>query len=169
LVLNETPTFKIAVLPYLAFLNAIPRIALAPILILWFGIGQSSKIALAVSVVVFVLILTVSAGVEGVQPEHLQLARVLRMKRIQRFRLILVPTSIPAIVAGLRLGAVYSVLAVVVSEMIASQSGMGNLLVQESNRFNIAGSFAILIMLGVMATLLDRIGLLFQRGDRRGR
>jgi len=155
LLLGELPRFRRAVQPVVTLANSLPRPALAPIFLVWFGLGSGAKIAVAVSVVYFLLLITTLAGVDGVDADRATLARTLGMTRLQRFRLLQLPTAGPAIVAGLRLGSVYAVLGVVVAEMVASTEGLGLRLVEATNEFDIAGSFAILFLLALLAFALD--------------
>lgn len=157
LFLAEFPLFREAVRPIITLANALPRPALAPIFLVWFGLGIGSKVAVAVSIVYFLLLINTLAGVDGVDNDRMMLARTLRMSRLQRFRLLQLPTAGPSIIAGLRLGAVYSVLGAVVAEMVASTDGLGLRLVRAANQFDIAGSFAILFILAVLAFALDWI------------
>ena len=109
LFLAEFPLFREVVRPIITLANALPRPALAPIFLVWFGLGVGSKVAVAVSIVYFLLLINTLAGVDGVDSDRMMLARTLRMSRLQRFRLLQLPTAGPSIIAGLRLGAVYGV------------------------------------------------------------
>lgn len=155
LLLGVLPTVQAAVDPYISALNAMPRIALGPLFLLYFGIGIAAKVALAVSIVVFILLLNTRAGILSADPDILRLASVMGMTRFQRFRWILLPVAVPSIFAGLRLGLVYSLLGVVTGELIASQHGLGALVVYYSAVFNITGIYAILLVLAVIASLLN--------------
>ena len=157
------PVLRRAMNPYLTIFNALPRPALAPIFILWFGLGSLPKIAVAGSIVFFVLLINTMAGMRSINPDIDFLGRSLAMTSWQRFRMVELPTAMPAIVAGLRLGAVYSVLGVVVSEIVAANHGLGQLLVKDTNEFAIADSFAVLGLMALLATVLDVGVWLIQR------
>jgi len=157
MLLGVLPTIQAALDPYISALNAMPRIALGPLFLLYFGIGLAAKVALAVSIVIFILMLNTRAGIMSADPDHLRLASVMGMSRFQRFRMILLPVAVPSIFAGLRLGLVYSLLGVVTAELIASQHGLGALVVYYSAVFNITGIYAILIVLAVIAGLLNMV------------
>jgi NitT/TauT family transport system permease protein len=163
LVLAEIPVFREAVRPIITLANALPRPALAPIFLVWFGLGIGSKVAVSVSIVYFLLLINTLAGVDGVDSDRMMLARTLRMSRLQRFRYLQLPTASPSIIAGLRLGAVYAVLGAVVAEMVASTDGLGLRLVMAANQFDIAGSFAILFILALLAFALDWIVGIIER------
>lgn len=155
IIFGRVPVLRRAMSPYLTLFNALPRPALAPIFILWFGLGELPKIAVAVSIVFFVLLINTMAGLSSIDADIAFLGRSLGMTRGQRFFMVELPHATPAIVAGLRLGAVYSVLGVVVSEIVAANHGLGQLLVKYTNEFDIASSFAVLAMMALLATLLD--------------
>lgn len=163
LVLGMLPMLQSALDPYISALNAMPRIALGPLFLLYFGIGIAAKVALAVSIVVFILLLNTRAGIMSADPDILQLASVMGMTRFQRFRKILLPVAVPSIFAGLRLGLVYSLLGVVTAELIASQHGLGALVVYYSAVFNITGIYAILIVLAVIASILNTAMVIGER------
>lgn len=159
----RVPVVYRAMRPYLTIFNAFPRPAFAPIFILWFGLGATPKVAVAVTIVYFVLVLNTMAGIRSVNADIRFLSRSLNMSRLQLFFMIDLPHAAPTIVAGLRLGAVYSVLGVVVSEIVAANEGLGQLLVQYTNQFAIAESFATLILMAALAIVLDSAVSIVQR------
>ena len=163
IVLFESDTLRRGLSPFITFLNSLPRPALAPIFILWFGLGIGAKVAVSISIVVFVLLLNTMAGLQGANADHLFLSRSLGMSRLQRLRLIQLPAAVPMVVAGLRLATVYSMLGVVVAELVASEQGLGQLLIIATNSYNIAGAFAILVILGFLAMALNSIVSLIER------
>lgn len=140
--------------PIIIALNSIPRIALAPLFILWFGIGIESKAFAAFTLVFFILLITTRAGLKNADPDLLLMARTHCASKVQTFTTIVIPVSVPSIFAGLRLAAIYSLLGVVVTEMIASQAGLGVILSRYAQTFAINETFAVLIILGVLSSLL---------------
>jgi NitT/TauT family transport system permease protein len=141
--------------PFFDAANAMPRIALAPVFIVWLGIGVEAKVALAFSIVVFIVIGAAQGGVRSADPEILRLSAVYGITKVQLFYKVLLPTSVPAIFAGLRLGLVYALLGVVGSEIIASQSGLGQLITLYSNNYRLDAVYGILIVLAVIASILN--------------
>lgn len=154
-VFTAFPTLARALNPYVSMFNALPRPALAPLFILWFGLGVTAKVFVGVSIVFFILLLNTMAGLRNVDPDISVLTASLGATRLQKFVYIELPTALPSIVAGLRLGAVYSVLGVVVSEIVAAYHGLGTMLVQSTNGFDVTGTFAILILITAVAFVLD--------------
>ncbi|WAH97359.1 ABC transporter permease [Arthrobacter sp. MMS18-M83] len=145
----------IAARPFLTLMNSLPRPALAPIFILWFGLGFGPKALVAFSVVFFVLMTSTMGALEGIDHDIKQLTKSLGMTRKQRFFKIELPSALPSIVGGLRLGAVYSVLGAVVSEMVGAYTGLGQRLVVVTNNFQVSETFAILLAMGLLSMVLD--------------
>jgi NitT/TauT family transport system permease protein len=155
LVLHAWPLLKAVVDPYLNAMNALPRVALVPLFIIWFGLGALSKIVSGISLMYFILLYNTIAGAQSVDPDHVLLARSLGLTQRHIFLHIVVPTAAPAIFAGLRLGLVYTLLGVVTAELIAGGKGLGSLISYYSNTFNANGVFAVLLVLVILADLLS--------------
>jgi NitT/TauT family transport system permease protein len=149
------PRFEKVVDPYLSALNAMPRIALAPIFIVAFGLTINAKIALAFTIVIFILITSARAGVRSVDMEHLRLATVLGAKKRQFFTKILFPVAVPSIFGGLRLGVIYALLGTLTAELIGSNNGMGQLIQQSAGLFRTDQIYAYIIVLALTATFLN--------------
>lgn len=154
-VFARVPILHTAASPLLTLLNSLPRPALAPIFILWFGLGFAPKALVALSVVFFVLMTNTMGAMQSIDHDISQLTKSLGMTRKQRFFKIEIPSALPAIVGGLRLGAVYAVLGAVVSEMVGAYSGLGQRLVIVTNNFQVAETFAILLAMGFLSMFLD--------------
>jgi NitT/TauT family transport system permease protein len=138
-------------------LNSMPRIALAPLFVIWFGITTTAKVALAVTIVFFVLLINAKAAVKSLDRDIVLMARVTGYRGWPMILKVVLPASVPAVFAGLRLCITYALLGVVASEMIAARSGIGLDVVQFTNTFNVAGLFAVLIELALLATLVDTL------------
>jgi NitT/TauT family transport system permease protein len=143
--------------PYVTALNSLPRVALAPLFILWFGIGTTSKVVLAFSLVVFVLLINTYAGAKNVDQDLVIIARLMGASRRQLTVKVILPSSVPWIFAGLRLGLAYALIGAVVGEVIVSQAGLGFLISHYAGVFNTTGVFSALIILMVVAMLLNEV------------
>jgi NitT/TauT family transport system permease protein len=143
--------------PYLDAANAMPRIALAPLFIVALGIDAPAKVALASTLVFFVVLSGARAGVQSADAEWLRLSTVLGAKKRQTFWKVLVPVATPAIFAALRLGLIYSLLGVVGSELISARVGLGQLIAYDSSVFEMQGVYAILVLLAVIAVVLNQL------------
>ncbi|WP_285705809.1 ABC transporter permease [Microtetraspora sp. NBRC 16547] len=151
LVLSVSPRLNAVLDPYLTIANAMPRVALAPLFLLWFGLGQTSKVMMGISTGYFILVLNTHAGVKAIDPDLKTICHVMGANRLQMFTKLILPAAVPAIFAGLRLSVVYSLLGVVLAEMLASQAGMGQLLQYYAGLFQVQGVFGVLICLSLLA------------------
>lgn len=151
------PRFEKVVEPYLSALNAMPRIALAPVFIVAFGLTMQAKIALAFTIGVFILITAARAGVRSVDVEHLRLATVLGARKHQLFVKILFPVAVPSIFGGIRLAVIYSLLGTLTAELIGSNNGMGQLIQQSAGLFRTNEIYAYIIVLAITATLMNML------------
>lgn len=141
--------------PFIDAFNSLPRVALIPLFIIWFGLGITQKVASGVSIMYFIVLSYTLAGAKSVEPDHLALARSLGIPRWRVFLQIVIPTAVPAIFAGFRLGIIYTVLGVITAEMLAGGKGLGTLVSYYSNTFNTNGVFAVLIVLVILTSALS--------------
>jgi NitT/TauT family transport system permease protein len=149
--------------PYIAALNAMPRIAFAPIFIIYFGIGQSAKIALAFTVVIFILLINARAGVRTVDRDVLTMATVMGINKLQLLWKVLLPNAVPSIFAGLRLAVTYSLLGVTASELIAARQGLGQLIAVYSGTFRMDAVYAVVIVLSLAGCSLNLLMATIER------
>jgi NitT/TauT family transport system permease protein len=140
--------------PYLVALQTLPKIAVAPLIIVWFGFGLSSKIIIAAMVAFFPVLVNVIVGLKTVDQAKLDLMRSLRATRWQTFRLVTFPNALPFVFAGLDIAIVFSVLGAIVGEFVGAQRGLGNLILQYNFALDIAGVFAVLAVLSVLGVAL---------------
>ncbi len=157
LVMTVFPILEKLFSPIIDALNALPRVALIPLFLLWFGLGLIQKVASGVSIMYFILLSYTMAGAKSVDPDHLLLARSLGLSRSEIFLKIIIPSAVPAIFAGLRLGLIYTVLGVITAELIAGGKGIGTLVSYYSNTFDPNGVFATLIMLIIITSSLTAV------------
>lgn len=143
--------------PYLDALNSMPRIALAPVFIIAFGITTTAKVALAFTIVVFILMSNARAGIRSADPDVMRLSTVLGASKLQLFFKVMLPVAVPSIFAGLRIGLIYSLLGVVTAEIIASKIGLGQLIMKYSGLYQLEGVFGILLVLAVIGALLNML------------
>jgi NitT/TauT family transport system permease protein len=154
LVLTASRTVKELLDPFIDAMNALPRVALVPLFIVWFGLGTLSKIVSGISLMYFILLYNTLAGAQSVDPDHIQLARSLGLSKQRIFVSIVIPTAVPSIFTGLRLGLIYTLLGVVTAELIAGGKGLGSLISYYSNTFDANGVFAVLLVLVFLSYLL---------------
>ena len=157
LALGLMPTVQRVVAPFLSAINAMPRIALAPVFIIVFGITMSAKVALSVSLVLFIMILNAMAGVSAADPEAMRMMVTLGASRAQILRKVVVPSAMPSILVGVRLSLIYSLLGVIASELIASADGLGQLIARSAGVFDLATVYAVLLLLMVTAAFFNTV------------
>ena len=141
--------------PYLNALNALPKVALAPLFVLWFGLGIASKIALAAVLVLFLVFLNTYAGVREVDQDLIDGARLMRATRAQLIAKVIVPSAMSWVFAGLKISVPYALIGAVLGEMIASNRGLGYLVQFSGSQFDSAGVFAVLIVIALLAVALN--------------
>lgn len=155
------PTAHRAAEPYLTLMNAMPRLALAPLFLLWFGLGVGSKIAVGSSLTFFIVLSATMAGMRSVNADHLVLSRALGASPSQLFFNVTLPSAVPVIFAGLRLGLIFALLGVIGAELIAAEHGLGQTLAYLQSTFNMDGVMALLLLLALLGlgvtTIMNRV------------
>lgn len=144
------PNIEALMSPIMLALNSMPRIALAPLFLIWFGLGMGSKIALGFSLTFFIVLTNTVAGGRSVNPDHITLARTLGASETQIFSKFVLPSAVPVIFNGLRLGLVFALLGVIASEIFASDHGIGQILALYGASFKTNSVFGIIFMLAAI-------------------
>jgi NitT/TauT family transport system permease protein len=155
LLASEFRILDYVVQPIVSAFQALPKIALAPLFLVWFGLGMLGHIALVVSLVVFPVMLNAYAGLRQVPEDYLELAQTFRTGRLRTLLLVRLPASLPSVFTGLSIGILYAFLAAIVAEFLSGQSGLGAQLVMAQANSNTAGVFAVLAVLGVLGAALN--------------
>lgn len=154
-------------MPFLTFANALPKIALAPILLLWFGVGESSKIVLAAIVVFFIVEVPTQAAVGLIDPDLNVVVESLSASEYQKFRKVVLPGILAPVFGAIRLALIFSLLSVVFAEILSARRGLGLRLITAKNNFDIGVMFAYTIVLALIALVLNGlIGLIERRALR---
>ena len=154
LLLSQSAYLYKLVNPYFTALNTLPRVALAPLFVMWWGIGLFSHIVMAASLTFFVVFANTIAGIENIDQDHLLLAKLQGATRWQTFRWFVFPSSLPSIFVGLELGFIFGMLGVVSGEMIVGEHGFGVRLQRDAGIFDTKDYFACLLVLMVITTLI---------------
>lgn len=150
------PRLGSALDPLLTFLRNIPPLALVPVLILWFGIGEASKLALIVLASFFPVFMGAVTGLGSVDPRLVEMGRSLGFSRLRILARIMIPESVPSVANGLRLGLGYSWRSLVGAEMVAASSGLGYWILDAEEMARIDVVFAGILAIGALGILLDR-------------
>lgn len=149
--------------PFIRALNSLPRLALVPLFLLWFGLGLSSKLVLVATVVFFLVFQTAYSGIADVDRGLTDLLRLMKAPRWKVHLKATLPSAMTWIIAGLGVSVPYALVAAVTGEMIASNKGMGFLLIRSSSQFYTAGVFGAMVVLMVMAVALSSLVSLLDR------
>ncbi len=164
--LARAPRIAAIAEPYVMAFYGIPKIALAPLFVIWFGIGIGSKIALAALMVFFLVFYNVYAGVRGVDRELVNLARVMGANERQLGRHVYLPAAAPYILLGMRMAIPYAVIGVIAGEFTSSLQGLGLFIHYASDTYDPAGVFAgifilmaFVVVAGAIADRLERRAL----------
>jgi NitT/TauT family transport system permease protein len=152
-----------ALYPNIVFFQLIPKIALAPLFIVWLGIGPSSRITFSVFICFFPILIATAAGLRSVETSMLRLCRSLRMSQWQVLVRVRFPTSPPYIFSGMKVGVTLAIIGIVVGEFIASQQGLGYLILFASSRQQMDLALACIAVLCVVGLLLYGLVVLAEK------
>jgi ABC-type nitrate/sulfonate/bicarbonate transport system permease component len=150
-----------AVAPFLTGLNATPQIALLPIIIVWFGTGLASKVLIVFLLAVLPIAISAQSGVRTIDPQLIRLALSFGASECRRFRTIVVPSTVPYLLAGVRLAIGRGMIGIVVGEIYGSAAGVGAMINQAGSRFQtdrvFVGIFAIVIAGAILAEIVRQV------------
>jgi NitT/TauT family transport system permease protein len=149
--------------PLIVVSQAIPIVALAPLLIIWFGPGMLSKVLVCALVVFFPVLITVIVGLRSVEPDLVDLMRSLQASRWQTFEKLELPSALPVLLGGLKVGATLAVIGAVVGEFTGADQGLGFLVVQSRGLYDTAQMFVAFGALATIALILYGITLVLER------
>lgn len=169
LIVGWSKIVSAAVWPLLMFLNAVPFIALTPILIIAFGLGMASKVALVFIGAFLVIAINTTSGVRNLDEEVLRVARMLGARRWQMFVTIAIPGSLPFILTGVRLGVGLSLIGIVVGELLGAHAGIGLMIANAGDTFQIPIIFLGVIILGIGGIVFTQLVSLLERRVRSWR
>jgi NitT/TauT family transport system permease protein len=144
-------------------LYTLPRLALMPLFIVWFGIEEESKIALVVSLVVFVMLMNTYTGVRSVPVALVDEVRLMGGKTKDVIRHVYLQATLPWIITGVRISLVFALAGAIVGEMFAAKYGLGYLMTRYSNLFRSDGMVALLAIIAVVAIVLNGLLTLAER------
>jgi NitT/TauT family transport system permease protein len=152
-----------AMMPLLVSLNMIPKVALGPLIIVWFSYGMFPNMVIAFSIGVFPIVLTTARGLREVEPELLDLVRALHGSKWQIFTKIQLPGALPYIFSGMKVAAVLAVAGAIVGEFLGSEKGLGYLMLQVQVTLDTAAMFMAVILITLLGVLLYGLVLLLER------
>ncbi|WP_315921652.1 ABC transporter permease [Mesorhizobium sp. SP-1A] len=153
-VLVESPLLHRLLFPLFIALNSVPKVAIAPLCIIWFGMGSFTKIAIAFMIAVFAIVIDALLGLQSVSKDVLDIAKALRGSRWKVLTRIRIYAALPSIFAGMKVAMSLSLVGAIVSEFVASQNGLGNVILVAQGQFDTPRVFAALLILSLIGVLL---------------
>ncbi len=152
-------TLEMAVMPLLVSLNMIPKVALGPLILVWFSYGIVPNIAMAFAICFFPIVLTTTRGLREVEPDLLDLVRSVKGSRWQLFTKIQLPGALPYIFSGMKVAAILAVAGAIVGEFLGSDRGLGYLMLQVQVTLDTAAMFMAVILITLIGMVLYGIVL----------
>jgi NitT/TauT family transport system permease protein len=163
LLVAYSPAFERTVYPVIVFLQIVPKIAIAPLFIIWFGFGFLPKLLLVFLLSFFPIVVASTAGFKSVDPDVMDLARSTGAGEWRMFLKIRLPQALPDIFTGLKVGAALSATAAVVAEFVASNRGLGYLLLEYNGNLDTAMVFAVIVVLSLVGLAVYYVVELVER------
>jgi NitT/TauT family transport system permease protein len=154
---------NLAIYPILVATQSVPKVAIAPIVLVWFGFGMESKLALAFLVAFFPVVVDTATGLQATPPGLLELARSLRASPLQVFVKVQIPAALPFVFAGAKVAITLAVIGAVIGEFVGSVSGLGNLLLSANSQLEGPLAWAALVWLSVLGIVLFAAVVLAER------
>ncbi|MCU6791009.1 MULTISPECIES: ABC transporter permease [Paenibacillus] len=140
--------------PYIVLVQIAPKISIAPLFLLWFGLGATSKIALVMLVVFFPIMVNTIVGIRSVESNMQDLLHILKANRWQRFWTVEIPYSLPSIMSGVKVSTTYAITGAVIGEMIGAKAGLGYLVILGSETYDINLILTAVLLLSVIGLVL---------------
>lgn len=153
-IMVAVPFLKGIVMPGLVAFNAVPKVAFAPLLIIWLGLGLESKVALSFLIAFFPIAVNATTGMNDIEPELLNLVKLMRAKSREQFIKIRLPHAMPAIFDGFKIALPLAIIGAIVAEFVASSEGLGYLIVAAGVQLNTVLVFAAIFMIVVFSMIL---------------
>ncbi|HWV02028.1 MAG TPA: ABC transporter permease [Devosia sp.] len=151
ILLGEVPFLADVFGPYIKIVNALPRIVLGSIFVIWLGLGLPSKVLLAAVLVFFVVFFNAFQGVRSVDRNLVANARILGASRLQVVQHVVIPSAMTWIIASLHVALGFSIIGAIVGEFLGAQGGLGLVIATSQNTFDASGVFGAMLVLGVIA------------------
>ena len=148
--IGQFPLLERTLYPYVVAFQTLPKVAIAPIIVIWFGYGMTSKVVITATIAFFPLLANTIVGLRAAPIEQIELMVAFTASRWQIFKMARLPQALPYIFVGLDVAIVLSVIGAIVGEFVGAQAGLGFLILQRNFTMDMAGVFAILVVLSVM-------------------
>jgi NitT/TauT family transport system permease protein len=149
--------------PFILMFQAMPKVALAPLIIIWFGLGRTSKVAQASLTAFFPLMVNTIAGLRSADEDRVALMRSLDASEMQIFRMLRMPGAMPYIFAGFEIAMMLSLIGAIVAEFVGAQKGLGVLMMSMTFTMDTVGQFSVLLVLALVGLLLNSIIIVIRK------
>ena len=149
--------------PFVVMFQAMPKVALAPLIIVWFGLGLTSKVVNAALVAFFPLMVNTIVGLRSAEEDKVNLMRSLAASKTQIFWMLQLPNAMPYIFAGLEIAMIFALIGAIVAEFVGAQAGLGMLIQSMNFTMDVAGQFSVLLILSALGLILNGIVTAFRR------
>jgi NitT/TauT family transport system permease protein len=146
--------FERMIYPLLLAINAIPKIAIAPVLVIWMGFGQGPKVVMVFLVCFFPIVLSTATGLQSTPAEFIELIRSHSASPLQTFLKVRFPAALPHVFVGLKVAISLAVIGAVIAEFVGSSEGLGYVIIASGNNANTPLAFAAMVLLSVMSIVL---------------
>jgi NitT/TauT family transport system permease protein len=140
--------------PVLLGLNAVPKIAIAPILVLWMGFGYGPKVVVTFLLCVFPVVISTATGLRSTPPEYVELVRSLEASEFDVFRRVRFPAALPHVFVGLKVAISLAVIGAVIGEFVGADAGLGHVIIASGSNVDTSLAFAAMVLLAVMSVVL---------------
>jgi NitT/TauT family transport system permease protein len=163
LLLSHWPLLGKSWYPYIIGFQSLPKVALAPLMVVWFGFGIEGKVFITAIITFFPVLVNMMAGYQAVEPERIELARSCNASELHLLTKIVIPSCLPFLFAGLGVASVLAVLGAVVGEFVGASAGLGMLLMQYNQAMEISPMFAVILLLAAIGFLMNYAVTLIER------
>ena len=149
--------------PYIVMFQSLPKVALAPLIVVWFGLGLKSQVINAALVAFFPLLVNTVVGLKSADEDRMNLMRALAASETQIFWMLRLPNALPFVMAGLDVAMIFALIGAIVAEFVGARAGLGMLIQSMNFNMDVSGQFSVLLILSVVGLLLNRCILLIRR------
>jgi NitT/TauT family transport system permease protein len=161
--LAEIAALRRLLMPYVVVSQVVPKLALMPLFIVWFGFGLTSTVVITALICFFPLLENTMTGLAQVPPDRIELFRMLGASRLQMLLRLKLPSGLPSVLAGLRIAVVLALVGAVVGEFIGASRGLGALIIAAQGSMDTPLMFAVLVLISVLGLLLYQAAVLVER------
>jgi NitT/TauT family transport system permease protein len=155
--------FEYYLYPIIIMFQSLPKVALAPLVVVWFGLGLTSKVVNAALIAFFPLMVNTVVGLRSADEDRVNLMRSLAASPVQIFWMLRLPGALPFIMAGLEVAMIFALIGAIVAEFVGAQHGLGVLLQSLNFNSDVAGVFSILLILSLLGLALNQVILFVRR------